>query len=93
MSGGLVCLYMGDGETCWNCGGWVKAIGEDGQPGPFPGDSRYCCEECYAEDQRRSADARARVRCCPECGFDNAEHKTRADEYGPACSQAEAGRG
>ena len=71
---GLVCLYTGTGTECWNCGGYTKAIGEDGRPGPFPGDSRYCCEECYAEDQRRQAGAAARARSCPVCGYDNAEH-------------------
>ena len=70
---GLVCLYFGNPDECQGCGGWTGAEG-----GPFPGDSRYCSEDCAAEAARRSEEAAARVRCCPSCGYDNREH-------GPDC--------
>jgi len=74
VSPGFICLNFGTPGECQNCGGWTRANDEDGQPGPFPGDSRYCSEDCYADAQRRTAAARARMVCCPECGFDNQEH-------------------
>jgi hypothetical protein len=68
---GFICLYSGTPGECQNCGGFTGAEG-----GPFPGDSRYCSEDCYAGARTRTAQAAARMACCPECGFDNAEHDT-----------------
>ena len=68
---GFTCLYFGNPEECQNCGGWTGAEG-----GPFPGDSRYCSEDCYADAQDRARVVNYRMACCPECGFDNAEHDT-----------------
>jgi hypothetical protein len=64
-----ICLYFGNPEECQGCGGWVKADG-----GPFEGDPRFCSEDCAAEVARRIEAAAGRLRCCPECGFDNNEH-------------------
>jgi hypothetical protein len=75
----MVCLYFGDSEECQNCGGRVRAEG-----GPFPGDSRYCSEDCFADAQERAAESerrRAWLRGCPECGYDCGEHA-------PDCSTA-----
>lgn len=71
MSAGIsfVCLYAGPEDECRGCGGWTKAGG-----GPFPGDSRFCSEDCYAETQERNRKADLRMACCPECGFDCQEH-------------------
>lgn len=67
---GLVCLYFGDPCECQNCGGCVTAEG-----GPFPGDPRYCSEDCFAEAQARRAVAEARDATCGRCGFDRGEHQ------------------
>ena len=67
----FTCLYFGTPGECQNCGGWTGAEG-----GPFPGDSRYCSEDCYADAQelgRRIAE-RIAISWCPDCGFDNQEH-------------------
>jgi hypothetical protein len=65
----FTCFYTGPDGECRNCGGWTKAGG-----GPFPGDPRFCSEDCYADNQERAAQANRRMACCPECGFDNQEH-------------------
>ena len=68
----MVCLYFGNPEECQSCGGWVKAGG-----GPFPGDSRYCSEDCFADAQERAAESERRaawLRGCEECGYDCGEH-------------------
>lgn len=65
----FACLYAGPGDECWGCGGWTKAGG-----GPFPGDSRFCCEDCAADFSERARLRDLRMACCPECGFDNQEH-------------------
>lgn len=79
---GLICLYFGNPEERQGCGGWVKAEG-----GPFPGDPRYCSEDCFADAQDRAAREQARLACCPDCGYDCGEH-------GPACTAADSvGRG
>jgi hypothetical protein len=70
----MVCLYFGNAEECQNCGGWTRAEG-----GPFPGDPRYCSEDCFADAQERAAQREKRLACCPECGYDCGEH-------GPACT-------
>ena len=66
---GMICLYFGDPCECQNCGGCVKAEG-----GPFPGDSRYCSEDCFADAQERAARVAQRAAWCPECGYDQGEH-------------------
>jgi hypothetical protein len=71
-------LCFGNPEECQGCGGWVRAEG-----GPFEGDSRYCSQECFEDAQERAARVSARLRCCDECGYDNAEH-------GPSCPIAGA---
>jgi hypothetical protein len=65
----FVCLYTGPGDECWNCGGWTRAAG-----GPFPGDSRFCTEDCCADFSERARQRDPRMACCPGCGFDNQEH-------------------
>jgi hypothetical protein len=75
----FVCLYTGPGDECWNCGGWTRAGG-----GPFPGDRRFCTEDCCADFQERARKRDLMMACCPECGFDNQEHSE-------ACSRPEAG--
>lgn len=66
-------------RECLNCGGSTSAIdAETGVAGPFPGDDRYCSEDC-AEDAHeyaaRAAEQRRRqIATCPGCGFDNQEH-------------------
>jgi hypothetical protein len=75
----FVCLYSGPADECRSCGGWTKAGG-----GPFPGDSRFCSEDCYADDQDRQAKIAAREQWCPECGYDQGEH-------GPDCKAVKAG--
>ena len=73
-SPGFACLYFGIPGECQNCGGWTGAEG-----GPFPGDSRYCSEDCYADAQQfaaQSAARAARMASCPKCGFDRGEHDT-----------------
>jgi hypothetical protein len=65
----FVCLYFGNPEECQSCGGWLKAEG-----GPFPGDSRYCSRDCFEDAREREAQRAARLKCCDECGYDNAEH-------------------
>ena len=74
---GMICLYFGDPCECQNCGGCVKAEG-----GPFPGDARYCSEDCFADAQQRAAETARRAAWCPECGFDCGEH-------GPDCKRRE----
>lgn len=73
----FICLYLGQGE-CWNCGGWVKAAG-----GPFPGDRRFCGEECYADYQERQARIAAREQWCPACGYDQGEHDPGCERVTP----------
>lgn len=65
----FICLYTGPADECRGCGGWTKAGG-----GPFPGDTRFCSEDCYADTQERTRQLDLRMACCPECGFDNQEH-------------------
>lgn len=65
----FVCLYTGPEDECRGCGGWTKAGG-----GPFPGDERFCSEDCYADAQERAARRDLKMTCCPECGFDQQEH-------------------
>jgi hypothetical protein len=79
----VVCLYFGNPEECQGCGGWVKAEG-----GPFPGDPRYCSEDCFADAQEFAAHQearRTRLACCPDCGYDCGEHN-------PACTASGAKR-
>lgn len=65
----FVCLYTGPEDECRGCGGWTRAGG-----GPFPGDKRFCSEDCFADAQERAARVNLKMACCPECGFDNQEH-------------------
>ena len=66
---GMICLYFGPTDECRYCGGWTKAAG-----GPFEGDSRFCSEDCYADAAARDEENARRIKCCPECGYDNSEH-------------------
>jgi hypothetical protein len=80
---GIVCLYFGNGEDCWNCGGWLKASG-----GPFEGHSRYCSEDCFAEaaERARRQAEYAATEWCPECGYDRHEHAPHcASQDHPLC--------
>jgi hypothetical protein len=65
----FICLYTGPDDECRNCGGWTRAA-----DGPFPGDSRFCSEDCYADNQERQARTATREAWCPECGYDQSEH-------------------
>lgn len=71
----MICLYFGTPGECQNCGGSARAEG-----GPFPGDERYCSQDCFEDAAERAARAAQRLKCCDECGYDNAEH-------GPECSR------
>lgn len=67
----MTCLYFGNPEECQCCGGWTKADG-----GPFPGDTRFCSEECFEDAMELSARMAqgAATAWCPACGYDNHEH-------------------
>ena len=72
----FVCSRLFANE-CQNCGGHTKAVHPDEGRGPFPGDSRFCSEECFAEFQEiteRIAAMPPRVTACRSCGLDNFEH-------------------
>ncbi len=71
-----ICIWLGTPSECQNCGGWTRSEDEDGNRGPFPGDERFCSEECYTDHQEfveREQRARANE-WCPVCGFDRHEH-------------------
>lgn len=65
----FVCLYFGPADECRGCGGWTKAEG-----GPFPGDSKFCSEDCYADYQDRYEAAAKKPAWCTGCGYDQGEH-------------------
>jgi hypothetical protein len=80
-----VCVYFGTPGECHNCGGWTKSVGEDGVAGPFPGDARYCSEDCFAEAQEFAERARRQADdWCSSCGFDRHEHAQGCERSGLA---------
>jgi hypothetical protein len=79
-------LCFGWPTECQNCGGHTKAVHPDEGRGPFPGDDRFCSEECYVEFQEvtdRIAAMPSRATACRSCGLDNFEHTEECDAEGP----------
>ena len=71
-----MCLYFGTPGECHNCGGFTGAEGDDGVTGSFPGDPRYCSEDCFVDAQEFAERAKREASSdwCPTCGYDRHEH-------------------
>jgi len=85
-------LCFGSATECQNCGGHTKAVHPDEGRGPFPGDSRFCSEECYVEFQEvteRIAAMPSQVTACRSCGLDNFEHTPDCDADNDASTGAD----
>lgn len=68
-------LCFGDPDTCHNCGGWTRAE-VDGVAGPFPGDSRFCSEECWESYEEMDARDRERIEKDSAASADSIEGST-----------------